>query len=51
MKNRFKIHSLNKCVLNDHNAQGATFGPGNIVVDQQDEVSAFMELTVSGDKN
>lgn len=46
MKNRFKIHSLNKCVLNDHNVQGTTFGPGNTVVDWQDPVPAFMEMKI-----
>lgn len=30
MKNRFKIHSFDKRVLNEHNVPGTIFGHGNI---------------------
>lgn len=51
MKNRFKVHSFNKRILNDHNVPGAILDRGNKVVDQKDPVPAFMKLKLSRDKH
>lgn len=44
MKNRFKIHSFDKCVLNEHNVPGTIFGHGNISMLSWSSQSVWMKI-------